>query len=124
MNTIATLLGAALLATAALPAVAAADGEPLADCVQLSDGHKGSRAAGNTQLLLKDGRSHYRVSFEGRCNTLARNRAVFIETAGEHNRLCPRGTMVTAQADSCSASAVERIDAQTYERQLHERGRR
>ncbi len=123
MNTIATFLGAALLA-AALPASAATDGEPLADCVQLSEGHKGSRAAGNTQLLLKDGRSHYRVSFEGRCNTLARNRSVFIETAGEHNRLCPQGTMVTAQADSCSASAVERIDARTYERQVRERGRR
>lgn len=116
MNTIATVLGAAMLAIA-LPASAGTHGEPLAECVQLSDAHRGASAAGNSQLLLKDGRSHYRVSFEGRCNTLAR-RSVFIETAGEHNRLCPQGTTVAANADSCRAASVERIDAETYERQI------
>lgn len=119
MNHITTLLGVAVLATA-LPATAANDGEPLERCVQLSDEHRGASVERGSQLLLKDGRSHYRVSFEGRCATLARARSVFIGTGGEHNRLCPQGTTVSAREDSCSASMVELIDAATYDRQMRE----
>src|SRR5690606_37395142 len=80
MKHFATILGATLLA-AALPA-AASSAAPLEECVQLSDAHRGTRANGNRQLLLRDGDAHYRVSFGRTCETLARSSRIYIATDG------------------------------------------
>ncbi|TWG91606.1 hypothetical protein L599_002300000040 [Luteimonas sp. J16] len=123
MKTIATTLGATLLAVAALPAIAAGNAAPLEECVQLSDGHRGTRAAGNTQLLLRDGDAHYRVKFNGTCETLARSSRIYIATDGEHNRLCPTGTTVSAKQYRCRAESVEVIDDRTWSREARTAGR-
>src|SRR5690606_36857168 len=85
MKHFATIVGATLLA-AALPG-AASSAAPLEECVQLSEAHRGTRANGNRQLLLRDDEAHYRVSFGRTCETLARSSRIFIATDGEHNRL-------------------------------------
>ncbi|NLW96346.1 MAG: hypothetical protein GXY30_05590 [Xanthomonadaceae bacterium] len=115
MKHFATILGATLLA-AALPA-AASSAAPLEECVQLSDAHRGTRANGNRQLLLRDGDAHYRVSFGRTCETLARSSRIYIATDGEHNRLCPAGTTVSAKNSRCQVESVEVIDARTWSRQ-------
>ena len=115
MKHFATIVGATLLA-AALPA-AASSAAPLEECVQLSDAHRGTRANGNRQLLLRDGDAHYRVSFGRTCETLARSSRIYIATDGEHNRLCPASTTVSAKNSRCQVESVEVIDARTWSRQ-------
>lgn len=115
MKTAAIAMGAVLLACPLLPAVAG-KGSPLPDCVTLSPTHQGTRAAGNAQLLLKDGEAYYRVGFNGSCDAMARSSVITLETNGQANLLCPEGTTVRAANSHCSARSVELIEAELYER--------
>lgn len=116
MKTIAITLGAILAACALLPA-AAAETQTLGDCVSLSSTHQGTRGPEGKQLLLKDGDAHYRVAFGRSCEAMARSSKLQVRTNGAANVLCPTGSSVHAANRSCEVSAVDLIDAPTYERQ-------
>jgi hypothetical protein len=111
------LMAATLLMAALLPAAQAKEAAGIGDCVTLSSSHAGTRAAGNTQLLLKDGDAHYRVRFAGSCEALYRSSVVHLEAEGQANRLCPAGTSVRAGNARCAVRSVEALTAAEYNQQ-------
>lgn len=119
MNTIATMLAttvaSVLLVAAAAPAHAKQT-PALGECVTLSDAHHASRAADNSQLLLKDGDAYYRVDFGSQCQAIARHSVVHLETNGHRNQLCPQGSQVRAKRDTCKVQSVEPIRQVEYQR--------
>ncbi|MCA0325099.1 MAG: hypothetical protein LCH89_05795 [Proteobacteria bacterium] len=114
MNKTTILLAGLILAGHLLPVDAKAS-QPLANCVQLSNAHEGTRS-GTQYLLLKDGDTHYRVGFGGSCDALARSSIVQVATGREKNKLCAKGSNVSSRTDFCPVRSVETIDADEYAR--------
>lgn len=103
------------LAAAATTAHATTGGEPMEECVDLSASHAVHRS-GSQYLLVADSEAHYRVEMVDSCGTLPLASRFAISTNGQAGRLCPVGTRVKTNLDSCRVRAVERIDSDTYAR--------
>jgi hypothetical protein len=66
-------------------------------------------------LLIADGDAHYKVSFGGSgCDALMAAATVDITTDGQANKLCPKGSRVSARTYSCNVRQVQRISAEDY----------
>lgn len=115
---------AALLALAAVAAAAhaATATTPVEDCVDLHGSHTVHRS-GERFLLVADRAAHYRVDLAGSCGTLPLASRFSISTRGQAGRLCPSGTRVKTDLDSCRVAEVVRIDAQTFADLRARRGR-
>jgi len=112
------LLALLLIATATTAAQAATpptSATPLADCVDLSPQHEAFRF-GSQYLLVQDGDSHYRLSFNRDCDAILHSSSPDIVADGKSNRLCARGTKVSTGAYSCAVSGIDQIGADTYTR--------
>lgn len=107
------LLAVAGTATAASPADAS--GDTFADCVDLTASHEAFHYA-NLALLIADGDAHYKLGFGSGCDALTAAPSVDIATNGQANRLCPKGSRVSARTYSCNVRQVERISADEYAR--------
>jgi hypothetical protein len=105
------LLAAAGVAAAATPN--APSDSAVSDCVDLSANHEAFRYA-NQALLIADGDAHYKLSFGSGCDALMAAATVDIATDGQANRLCPKGTRVSARTYSCAVRQVQRISADDY----------
>lgn len=101
----------------------AAPADALAECVELAPDYQATRF-GSQYLLVKNGETHYRLSFGGgSCDAIAMSSRLKITTEGTANRLCPTGTRVATKNDRCSVRSVEEIRADEYER-YRQRARR
>jgi len=112
------LIASALIAvatTAAQAATPASPPDPLASCVDLSPDHEAFRF-GSQYLLVHDGDTHYRLSFSGSCDALQQSAQFDITTDGKSNRLCGKGSKVSARTYACPVSSVDQIDADQFAR--------
>ena len=105
------LLAIAGVATAATPNVSS--DSAMSDCVDLGANHEAFRYT-NQALLIADGDTHYKLSFGSGCDALMAASTVDISTDGQANRLCPKGSRVSARTYSCSVRQVQRITADDY----------
>ena len=106
---------AALLFCVYAPFAAAKDaGEPITDCVTIGQDHQILRTGGPQSVLLKDGDSHYRVSLQNTCDSLAIASRIEIASEGQANRLCPTGSVLKTNRDSCRVSKVTTISAEEF----------
>ena len=106
------LLALAGAATAATPN--ASSDTAVSDCVDLSANHEAFRYT-NQALLIADGDAHYKVSFgNSGCDALMAASTVDISTNGQANRLCPKGSRISARTYSCSVRQVQCITAEDY----------
>lgn len=115
------LLALPLLAMAGAAAAAtpnATSDSAMSDCVDLSANHEAFRYS-NQALLIADGDAHYKVSFGSGCDALMAAATVDITTGGQANRLCPKGSRVSARTYSCSVRQVQRISADDYAAYQH-----
>ena len=85
----------------------------MSDCVDLGADHQAFRYA-NQALLVADGAEHYKLSFGSSCDALMAAANVDIATDGQANRLCPKGTRVSARTYSCAVRQVQRISEDDY----------
>ena len=106
------LLAFTSVAAAATPNVPS--DSAMSDCVDLGADHEAFRYA-NQALLVADGDTHYKLSFGGSgCDALMAAATVDIATSGQANRLCPKGTRVSARTYSCAVREVRRITPDEY----------
>ncbi|HZF96675.1 MAG TPA: hypothetical protein VEY92_00235 [Pseudoxanthomonas sp.] len=114
MNTFARGAAALLFCVYAPFAAAKDTGEPITDCVTIGQDHQILRTGGPQSILLKDGDSHYRVSLQNTCDSLAIASRIDITTEGQANRLCPAGSVLETNRDSCRVSKVATISAEEF----------
>jgi hypothetical protein len=110
------LLSLPLLAVAGIAAAATPDAQSdsaVSDCVDLSANHEAFRYA-TQALLIADGDAHYKLSFGSGCDALMASSTVDVTTNGQANRLCPKGSRVSARTYSCAVREVQRISADEY----------
>jgi hypothetical protein len=94
----------------------AVDPQTLPDCVTLGQDQQIVRTGSSQQFFLKNGQDHYRVSVGNGCGALAIASRIDIHTDGTDNRLCPSGSQVKTNRESCPVSAVALIDAEEFSR--------
>jgi hypothetical protein len=105
--------GVAAAATPNAPSESAPSDTAMSDCVDLSANHEAFRF-GNQALLVADGDAHYRLGFGSGCDALMASSTVDITTNGQANRLCPKGSRVSARTYSCAVREVQRISSEEY----------
>jgi hypothetical protein len=106
---------AALLLCACAPFAAAKDaGDSIADCVTIGEGHQILRTGSSQSIMLKDGDSHYQVSLQNTCGSLAIASRIDFATDGQANRLCPAGSVLKTNHDSCRVSKVTSVSAEEF----------
>lgn len=113
MNTKLSIL-AVLLAGAATSAHAAGNASPLPGCTELGADREVVRAGSTTSMALRDGDSHYLLTFRGDCGSLATTNTLKIVAEGAENRLCPSDTVVRTRRDDCKVARVEEISAEQF----------
>ena len=116
MKTYFHIATALMLSACAFSSQAAEQGTPLTDCVSLGGQQEIVRAGGGNRFFLKDGDSHYGVSFRHSCDSISTTSKVEISTAGEVNRLCSQDTRVKTDRDICEVSEIQQISADEYAR--------
>lgn len=115
------LSAATVLLVFAGTAVQAKEAGAITECVDLAQGNQIVRSGGGNHFLLKDGDSHYKVEFSRGCGSLPTASKITIKTGEQVNRLCPSGTVVVTNRDSCSVGAVSPVDAEEFARQQRRR---
>ena len=115
-----TLSFFALAATLAGPAIAAI-GEPVEDCIDLSQ-DRSLRHNGAQFLYVRDGAEHYRLSFRGgRCDPMTMTSKIALSTDATVNRVCPGTARLKARGESCLVTGIEKISAEDHARRLRRR---
>ena len=104
---------AALLAGALVPAAHASE-DASTGCVDLGSDREIVRAGSSDAFLLRDGDAHYIVSLRSGCGSLATASRIEIQTGGDSNRLCAKGSKVQTNRAICQVAKVESIDAATF----------
>jgi hypothetical protein len=105
---------ALMLSACVFSAQAAEQGAPFADCVTLGNQQEIVRAGGGNRFFLKDGDSHYSVTFRRTCDSMATTSKVEISTAGEVNRLCPQEAEVKTDRNICEVGEIKQIGAEEF----------
>lgn len=105
------LLFALVLAIAPSAAFA---GEAIAGCVDLGNDQEIVRATGGQQFFLRNGSDHYRVAFQGSCDSIMVTRRIDISTGGQANRLCAADTRVKTARDTCRVASVETMTVEEF----------
>jgi len=112
---------AALCLALATGAASARDaGSALDGCVELGSGHSIVRQ-NDQQFFLKNGEQHYRVALSGACNGLSIASRIQISSDGEENRLCPTGSKIKTNRDTCRIGEVTLVDADEFARRARMR---
>jgi hypothetical protein len=115
------LLSAATVLLLLAGSAHAKQADALSECVDLAQGNQIVRSGGGNHFLLKDGDSHYKVSLSRNCGSLPTASKIAIKTGEQVNRLCPTGTVVVTNRDSCSVGEVTPVDAEEFARQQRRR---
>ena len=106
------LILAALLSGAAFSANAA--NNSLASCTDLGADREIVRAGSARTMALRDGDSHYLVSFRSDCGSLTTTGSLKIIGEGTEDRLCPSNTVVRTKRDECQVQSVKTISADDF----------
>ncbi|MEI2455199.1 hypothetical protein [Lysobacter firmicutimachus] len=84
-------------------------------CIDLGSESQVARA-GAQFVVVKHAEDYYRVGFRNTCADLSITNKMEISSEQQVNRLCPSGSVVKTQRDTCAVGAVDKIDQETYDR--------
>src|SRR5690606_26373787 len=86
------------------------------NCTELGTDSEAVRAGSARSMLLRDGDSHYLVTFRQDCNQLATTRSLKILGEGASHRVCPDNNVVRIKRAECEVQSIEAISAREFAR--------